>query len=156
MNEREAFERTLELDPDNTVTRLAFADWLEEQGDDAAAEHQRKYTVALPWMRDFAERHHAYSFFFRDWAAERWGEKDKLGRTYTPKQIKERSDEFLKEMLEYLEGHTKGGKTDFSFDLPDPFPYSDELWDHFETLTGIAAPQGEYRYAPKESFRCSC
>lgn len=34
--EEEAFNRQLDLHPDDHTTRLVFADWLEEQGDDRA------------------------------------------------------------------------------------------------------------------------
>jgi uncharacterized protein (TIGR02996 family) len=59
MNYRDAFEKALIEDRYSVSTRLAFADWLTDQGDDdAAAEQIRRaspiWIEADKWMAEFA------------------------------------------------------------------------------------------------------
>jgi uncharacterized protein (TIGR02996 family) len=56
---REAFEAALAADRYDSTTRLVYADWLEEQGDDDKAAEQRRmatpeWVAADQWMHEFA------------------------------------------------------------------------------------------------------
>jgi uncharacterized protein (TIGR02996 family) len=57
--QREAFLAAIAADRYDTATRLVFADWLEERGDDDTATEQRRmatreWVEADKWMHEFA------------------------------------------------------------------------------------------------------
>jgi uncharacterized protein (TIGR02996 family) len=43
MTDEDAFIRAIQADPEDTATRLVYADWLEERGQTARAEHLRRW-----------------------------------------------------------------------------------------------------------------
>jgi uncharacterized protein (TIGR02996 family) len=43
MTDEDAFIRAIQADPDDTTTRLVYADWLEERGQPARAETLRRW-----------------------------------------------------------------------------------------------------------------
>lgn len=151
------FRRILEDKPWDTDTRLVYADWLEENGWDAPAEAQRQLAKSRHWMREFAKKHHAYGEY-HDWELEERTGKDKYGNELDEEEpnVNERAEEYLAEWLEFLKGHRDGGERQFGFDLPYDFnQYSEEMWEHFEVLTGLESPKGKYRKkAP--AMHCAC
>lgn len=50
MNERDGFLNALAQDENNTLARLVFADWLDEQGEHEEADRQRKWSGAKEWL----------------------------------------------------------------------------------------------------------
>lgn len=54
---REDFLRRLEADEDDAATRLVYADWLEDRGEDDEAARQRAWPAAKAWLVEFASRH---------------------------------------------------------------------------------------------------
>jgi uncharacterized protein (TIGR02996 family) len=57
MNERERFFKALDKNEDDTPVRLAFADWLDEQGEHEEADRQRKWPASKAWIIGFCEDH---------------------------------------------------------------------------------------------------
>lgn len=58
--ERERFEAAIQADRYDQVTRLVFADWLEEHDDPEAADEQRRWTPEWQrsddWIDEFCDR----------------------------------------------------------------------------------------------------
>jgi uncharacterized protein (TIGR02996 family) len=57
MSEREQFLKALQANEDDTPVRLAFADWLDEQGEHEEADRQRKWPASKAWIIGFCEDH---------------------------------------------------------------------------------------------------
>lgn len=53
MDDRQAFLDALKKNEDDVATRMIYADWLEENGEDDEAERQRKWPAAKRWLQDF-------------------------------------------------------------------------------------------------------
>jgi len=52
---RTGFQKALEENEDDALTRSVYADWLEEHGDRIEAERQRQWPTAKKWMVEFCE-----------------------------------------------------------------------------------------------------
>jgi uncharacterized protein (TIGR02996 family) len=140
VNEQNAFLKALEENEDDTVTRLVYADWLDENGEHDEADRQRKWPAAKEWFIRFCQRHNPgpdddeYSYVcvisYKDLIV--------LGR----EAIEETDEEEFgfncwnnMTMCDALEAH------------------SDEFWKNWSIVTGIPLPPD---IEDKGYFRCAC
>jgi len=134
--------------------RLVFADWLDEHGEHEEAERQRKYVPACRWLKNFADKHDDFkTYLFQKEPLDPVNDSEVgLGRLIA--FLKAHTEEAVGDEDE--EGNVlREGEIVLSLDTPCFSDYSEELWAHFETVTGHKAPQGVYR-TRRPNFRCTC
>lgn len=66
MNLQDAFLKALADHEDDTMTRLVYADWLDEQGEHEEADRQRKWPAAKEWLvricKDHSRRYGEFTY----------------------------------------------------------------------------------------------
>ena len=139
MSNRDAFLRALAENEDDTVTRLVYADWLDEQGEPEEADRQRRWPASKEWLVRFCQEHNRAPNLTDEWVITyeilveiAW---EGIARA------EEDGDEVWVHcmnnltMCSALHQHRR------------------EFWKHWSIVTGIAVPSG---VEEKGEFSCGC
>ncbi len=136
MREREAFLAALAEDEDDNVTRLVYADWLDEHGEHEEADRQRKWRAAKEWLVQFCEENNR--------------SEDEPWETPIP----------YEELIERGRGAAERADGYLWFSCGDNETMCDalrangrEFWTNWSVVTGIVLPAG---YEEKSGFSCAC
>src|SRR5262249_33163670 len=115
---RQAFLQAIEEAAwDDETPRLVYADWLDEQGGDEEAGRQRKYVPSQRWLVEVARKHFGYE-----------GEEQE--------EVSEGNyNSAYGQLVYFLKRHADGAYY-LPFEIPCFSEYGDELWRHFEVVTG--------------------
>jgi uncharacterized protein (TIGR02996 family) len=138
VNERDTFLRALADNEDDTMTRLVFADWLEERGEHEEADRQRKWPAAKEWLVRFCRDHNPPD----DEDSEEW--------VISYEQLLELGREACEEADEEGFGFHCGNNETMCWALQDN---SQEFWTNWSIVTGIPLPPD---VESKSYFRCAC
>lgn len=153
-SDQQAFLKLLEINPDDTPTRLTYADWLDDHDQPEFAERMRKWPEAKQWLTWFAGRCGHLGIEYDD---EGW---ETSGDVFTFDDVVDAGHDWLADgniyRLDdqiYYEGHTF---TQYGSEQAREMMYKDGIkelyWKHWQTITGIQVEpikQGTV-------FSCSC
>lgn len=174
-SQRKAFLKAIDAAAwDDEFPRMIYADWLDENGEVEESNRQRQYVKSEKWLRAFArewgfgdedeEENHTniesplgqLIYFLTKHTKSRYND----GEYHLPFMVPEYKTIDGKIYLDYEEVSEKLKELgiDYSSDrlkFHNFDAYSDELWYHFEVVTGIKPPKGKNRKT-MPPFRCSC
>jgi uncharacterized protein (TIGR02996 family) len=138
MSERDAFLKVLAENEDDTVTRLVYADWLDEYGEHEEADRQRKWPAAKQWLVRFCQFNNPADDLDPDVRFISYETLLELGRTA-------------------VEGADEEG---FGFSCGNNMKMCDALrdntlvfWTNWSIVTGIPLPPDA---EGKSGFSCAC
>jgi uncharacterized protein (TIGR02996 family) len=141
MNDREPFLKALAKNEDDVLTRMVYADWLDEQGEHEEADRQRKWPAAKAWLLEFTKsiNYHGY--------AEDDEYKNPLGSPHTYADV-------------IQAGHDAVSGEGYCFGSDDGADYfrgeraaREEFFRNWSIVTGVPVPEEVVDNPP---FRCAC
>jgi uncharacterized protein (TIGR02996 family) len=149
MSEREAFESALRVDPYDRVTRLVFADYLEENDQPEEADWQRAWTPRRQkgeeYLRGFADRINAGERS-RGWPG------DPPVPEVTFEEVVEAARAYVKDRdISVLGGQGYSAQT-----LLQDEDTARLFWEAYQAYSGEAFDIDDDDFGPTEAFQCSC
>ena len=165
MNDRQHFLDLIKAEPGAYEHRYIYADWLDDHGEHDEADRQRRYESSKKWLMEFACDHdfgHTITDNELQDLRERYPDDYDYYEPYCNNlhAYKEDSPDAYDgnpfvQLVYFLERHISDDAHYLPFETPHGFTsYSDELWEHFEIVTG-KRPSDQYR-KEMPPFRCSC
>jgi uncharacterized protein (TIGR02996 family) len=131
MYERDCFLKALEENEDDTLTRLVYADWLDDRGEHEEADRQRKWPAAKAWLREFCDV-----------------EGDDMDAYYFGVNT------LIRQARSALEDGTLIVDCGANMDMCEKLRQDcREFWHKVSIVTGLPLPEG---YAENSRFGCAC
>ena len=140
MNERDAFLGALAANEDETLTRLVFADWLDDRGEHEESDRHRRWPAAKEWLVRFCRENNPApddADEYGEWVID-YPTLLELGR-------------------EAIAGEDKWG---IGFSCGNNMGMCDALWEHsgafwknWSVVTGIPVPTD---IESKSGYSCAC
>ena len=172
--QRQAFEEALQKDRYDSVTRLVYADWLEENGLDDEAREQRRmaspeWIASDQWMHKFASTLGTHSpYYSESWRRDRENrERQDIGLPPLPEiheEVIPMSYEIVMEAAKHwLETYkdtewgpdgdyfTQNGDETARDEMGNPNTRA-EFWKHYQQITGASVEKEKQG----QVFSCSC
>lgn len=158
MSERDAFVKVLTENEDDDVTRLVFADWLDEHDEPEEADRMRRWRASKEWMLDWVRSVNYGKWEYdddRDYKRDEKGEriratKDNLGDPHTLKHAIE-AGHYARQGKIYCWGSDDGA----DFFRENRGSGTREWFYHWSTLTGLDVPNLD-DIVESPPFRCGC
>lgn len=151
MIDKQAFEKALAENEDDTATRLVYADWLDEHGQHEEADRQRKWPTAKAWLLKLCEEHFHES------------EDDNAPEYFTVidyKDLIQRGWWAFESYLEELEMDDEFDEPSMHISCGNNFTLCDALrngslafWTNWSIVTGMPLPED---VEAKSSYSCAC
>lgn len=136
MSEREQFLNALKENEDDMLVRLAFADWLDQQGEHEEADRHRKWTASKAWIVGLCEAFQPQDEF-----------DDFEPMTYA---------DIVEMALQAVADVEGGGRGSMDFGRNMELKYSGqwpEFWKHWCIVSGIPLPT---EFHDKVGYTCGC
>lgn len=134
---RECFLKALALNEDDTVTRLVYADWLDEQGEFDEAQRQRLWPEAKAWLVKLAKESGGHGCNYNDFETITYEDIVQAGISHI--------DSGGHDWLTQLGGESLRCKTDLR-----------AYWRNWSIVTGRPVPEADqYGHVP-QPFSCYC
>jgi uncharacterized protein (TIGR02996 family) len=137
MDTRKMFVHGLAVDEDDEQLRLAFADWLDEQGENEEAERQRNWKAAKEWIFRLCEEHPDRPYDDQPTTAE---------LTYT--SLMTRAADAVNCQYSYIQCYSNES---LARELNNS---TGEFWRNWSIVTGIPIPHEKLR--SETYFGCAC
>ena len=145
MNERDAFLKSLTENEDDTLTRLVYADWLDERGEHEEADRQRKWPGAKRWLVQLCDLHNFQS-----------EDEDPYERVIPYRELVELGRTAVKEAVESDGPSDWRGVVDCgnNMDMCDALRDNHhEFWANWSIVTGVPVPSD---VEENLHFTCAC
>lgn len=148
--QRAAFVRALEANPDDDACRLVFADFLDEHDEPEEADRMRRWRASKDWMVAFAAEYGGTGEGYSPRQIRDWEMDEDVGEDWRPTDW----EELVKAAADYKrtgDHFTQIGHEDLrNF---GNVPENRRLfWDHWEVLTGDKRPTQDPWLAANPGF----
>jgi uncharacterized protein (TIGR02996 family) len=137
--ERDTFLRALAANEDDTMTRLIYADWLDDRGEHEEADRQRKWPAAKEWLVRLCRVHNPSP-----------DEEDPYEQVISYEDLIEFGRSAVAETDEGGFGFSCGNNMSMCEALRSN---SGEFWKNWSVVTGIPVPPD---VEDKAYFSCAC
>lgn len=143
-NERQAFLKALTENEDDTLARMVYADWLEEQGEHEEADRHRQWPAAKAWLKEFCKEYNPDP-----------GDPDPYECVIPYEELVELAREAIGEPRD-----SDDGEQWYNFSCGSNQSMRDalesnrrEFWKNWSVVTGIPLPDD---IESRSSFSCGC
>jgi uncharacterized protein (TIGR02996 family) len=149
--ERDRFLTALIRNEDDIPTRMAFADWLDENGEHEEADRNRRWPAAKQWIKALCDKHLPTEEYRKKYGDDSFDYKMSI---YTPyEELIERGFESVADEWAVREKYLGIGLGASEWLCDDLREHAQTFWENWSIVTGIPV---EAERVEKASFSCGC